>query len=274
MASAFETATAVTRRPGTDDARAVYDGAVADGWDIGDVANGGYVLALAARAMSDAARRPPLSITAHYMAPGRSGPCVIEVDAVRAGRRLATMAARLTQGETEVIRVLGTFGEASPPGTEPLATLAPPPDLAPYDDSPRMARFSPTATPSGLPRQLDVRIRSGDEGFTVERPTGRPEVAGWFAFADQQPGDSIDAIGLLLAADAFFPPVFNAGITPGWVPTLELTVHIRAVPAPGPIAARFHSDVIAGGLLSEDGELWDSTGTLVAQSRQLALMPH
>jgi hypothetical protein len=120
---------------------------------------------------------------------------------------------------------------------------------------------------------VEMRIRPGDEGFAVERPTGRAELAGWFALAGQAPGDAIDAIGLLLAADAFFPPVFNAGITPGWVPTLELTVHIRAVPAPGPVAARFHSDVIAGGLLNEDGELWDSTGTLVAQSRQLALMP-
>lgn len=273
MASAFETATAVTRRPSGDDSRLVYDGAVADGWDIGDVANGGYVLALAARAMADAADRPPLSITAHYVAPGRGGPCVIEVEPVRVGRRMATMSARLVQGDREVIRVLGTFGEPPEPDADVLATLAPPSDLLPYNDTPKMARFSPTATPSGLPRQLDTRIRAGDEGFTVERPTGRAEVAGWFAFADQQPGDAVDAIGLLLASDAFFPPVFNAGIRPGWVPTLELTVHVRAVPAPGPIAVRFHSDVIAGGLLNEDGELWDATGTLVAQSRQLALMP-
>lgn len=273
MASAFETATAVTRRPGSDDSRSVYDGAVADGWDIGGVANGGYVMALAARAMADAAGRPPLSVTAHYVAPGRAGGCAVEVEPVRVGRRMATMSARLTQGDTEVIRLLGTFGEPPAPDSAPLATIAPPLDLPAFEDTRTMERFSPTMAPSGLPRQLDMRIRPGDEGFAVERPTGRPEVAGWFAFTGQAPDDSIDAIGLLLAADAFFPPLFNAGVTPGWVPTLELTVHIRAVPSRGPIAARFHSDVIAGGLLSEDGELWDSAGTLVAQSRQLALMP-
>lgn len=273
MASAFEMATAVARRPDSDDSRSVYDGAVAEGWDIGDVANGGYVMALAARAMADAAGRPPLSITAHYVSPGRGGPCVVEVEPVRVGRRMATMSARLAQGDREVIRVLGTFGEPPEPGAAVLATVAPPADLPSFDESSVMARFSPTATPSGLPHRLKMRIRPGDEGFAFEQPTGRAEVAGWFAFADQDDNDSIDAIGLLLAADAFFPPVFNAGITPGWVPTLELTVHVRATPVPGPIAARFHSDVIAGGLLSEDGELWDSAGTLVAQSRQLALMP-
>lgn len=273
MAPAFETATAVTRRPGGGESRMIYDGAVADGWDIGGVANGGYVMALAGRAMADAAGRPPLSLTAHYLVPGRAGDCVVEVESVRVGRRLATMSARLTQGDTDVIRLLGTFGTVPEPATGAVATLDPPADLPPFDDTRTMERFSPTMAPSGLPRQLDVRIRPGDEGFAHERPTGRAEVAGWFAFAGADAGDSIDAIGLLLAADAFFPPVFNAGITPGWVPTLELTVHVRAVPAPGPIAARFRSDVIAGGLLSEDGELWDSTGAVVAQSRQLALMP-
>jgi hypothetical protein len=93
---------------------------------------------------------------------------------------------------------------------------------------------------------------------------------GWFAFADAEP---IDAIGLLLVADAFPPPIFNTGLPVARVPTVELTVHVRGVPEPGPLRCWFRSRFIHDGLLDEEGEIWDSTGKLVAQSRQLALFP-
>jgi hypothetical protein len=67
--------------------------------------------------------------------------------------------------------------------------------------------------------------------------------------------------------------VFNIDAPPGWVPTLELTVHVRAVPVDGPLRVRVRTQFVHGGLFEEDGEYWDAAGTLVAQSRQLALLP-
>jgi acyl-CoA thioesterase len=56
-------------------------------------------------------------------------------------------------------------------------------------------------------------------------------------------------------------------------PTIDLTVHFRApVPVEGPLLARFRSRFVRDGYFEEDGELWTRDGTLVAQSRQLALL--
>jgi hypothetical protein len=38
------------------------------------------------------------------------------------------------------------------------------------------------------------------------------------------------------------------------------------------LRAELHTRSIVGGLLDEDGELWDATGRLVARFRQLALL--
>lgn len=237
------------------------------GWDIGGVANGGYVLAIACRAMAESVGRPPLSVTAHFLAPARTGPCSVIVEPVRVGNRMATLAGSLTQDGRESIRVLGTFGASS--NADPVLIDGRPPDLPPYEDCVLPTSASVPPYPA-LNERLGLRWRPGDDGFAHGMPSGRAEIAGWFAFADAAP---LDAIGLLLVADAFAPPVFNIGIGPGWVPTLELTVHVRAVPVPGPLRCVFRTQYVQGGLLSEDGEMWDAAGILVGQSRQLALTP-
>ena len=100
--------------------------------------------------------------------------------------------------------------------------------------------------------------------------SGPPTVQGWFRFPG---GEPVDVLGLLVAVDAFPPTVFRAGLPLAWVPTLELTAHIRARPEPGWLRCTFATRFITGGYLEEDGEVWDSAGRLVAQSRQLALTP-
>ena len=62
---------------------------------------------------------------------------------------------------------------------------------------------------------------------------------------------------------------FDLGLM-GWAPTLELTGHVRAVPAAGWLQVEITTDNFSATLLEEDARIWDSTGRLVAQSRQLA----
>ena len=58
----------------------------------------------------------------------------------------------------------------------------------------------------------------------------------------------------------------------GWVPTIELTVHVRRRPSPGWMLGRFTANDLVDGRLIEDGALWDAAGNLVAQCRQLSLV--
>ena len=89
-------------------------------------------------------------------------------------------------------------------------------------------------------------------------------------FLDDEP---IDAFGLILVADAFPPTIFNADLPVAWTPTLEMTTQVRGLPEPGWLRCKFSTRFITGGMLEEDGEVWDASGRLVALSRQLALVP-
>src|SRR3972149_262773 len=64
-------------------------GGTAPGWDIVGAANGGYLLAMAARAAALASGRPdPVTVTAHYLAPGAPGPVTVDTEVVKAGKRV------------------------------------------------------------------------------------------------------------------------------------------------------------------------------------------
>lgn len=269
MTSSFDRATIVTEvSPGQ------FRGEIEDGWDINGNANGGYLLALAANAMRAASgRADPITITAHYLAPGKPSAVTVATDVVKSGRQLATLTGSMRDEATgrELMRLIGSFGDVEAMGGGYSHTVGAPPDLPPYEDCvPRTPQGAGVGVLVSLMNHLRVAIRPEDAAFRTGVPTGRPSVEGWFEFADGRP---IDTLALLLVVDAFPPPVFNIDIPPGWVPTVELTAHIRGVPAPGPLRCRFHSEFVQNGFLQEDSEIWDSTGTLVAQSRQLAMVP-
>jgi hypothetical protein len=114
--------------------------------------------------------------------------------------------------------------------------------------------------------KVELRLHPADASFD----TGVPRFRGWFRLREEEP---VDSFGLLVAIDAFPPTVFNARLPIAWTPTLELTTHVRGRPEPGWLQCQFTTRFISGGYLEEDGEVWDASGRLVAQSRQLALLP-
>ncbi|WP_335974292.1 MULTISPECIES: thioesterase family protein [Streptomycetaceae] len=272
--SEFDRDTAVTPRAGEP---GTYDAELSEGWTIVAAINGGYLLALAARALRAQLPHPdPLTITAHYLTAAKAGPAVVRTQTVRAGRTMSTGQASVFQydedgNEVERLRVLAGYGDldALP---DDVRTSARPPLMPGYDEcvgreqAPEDAPFTGS---TAIMDRLDLRLDPATAGWAVGAPSGAGEVRGWLGLAD---GRDHDPLSLLLAVDALPPAAFDLGLK-GWTPTLELTVHLRCRPAPGPVRVSVTTRNLAGGLLEEDCEVWDGNDRLVAQSRQLARAP-
>jgi hypothetical protein len=265
--SEFDRDTALTpRAPG------VYDIDLSAGWTIINAVNGGYLLAVLGRALADALpHADPFTISAHYLTASQPGPAVVRTETVRTGRTLSTGQASLFQydeqgREVERIRVLASYGDLDSLPDD-VRTTARPPAFPPMDQC-----FGPSDSPAPVPGssaitdRLMIKIDPATLGWAVGAPSGKGEMRAWFGLAD---GRDADPLSLLLAVDALPPTAFELGIS-GWVPTVELTVHVRSRPAPGPLRVSITTRNLAGGFLEEDAEVWDSEGRLVAQSRQLA----
>lgn len=268
---AFSEDTAVTR---VGEGR--YTGAVSRRWFVlGDVApNGGYLMAIAARAMADAAQRPdPVTITAHFLRPPTEGEVSIDTTVVKSGRRHVIMQGALSQDGRECVRLLGAFTDLDA-ADGPTRVDRRPPDLPPPEDCVDIiaaadARTDGRVFAPPILRRFDHRMPAGTMDWVFGQPLGRGEIGGHCRFADDEP---ISTLALLVVADAYPPAVFNSGETVGWVPTIELTVQVRRRPAPGWLRTRIVTEHITRGYLEEDGEIWDESGDLVVLSRQLALV--
>ncbi len=250
-----------------------YDADLSDGWVVGGGVNGGYLLSVIGNAISTAlpSKPDPITMSAYFLSPGAPGPATVEVDVRREGGRVATVAADLRQGDATRITTLATFGTLGPLGdaADERSTAAEF-DLPPLEDCisnklspPELRKIAP------LMERFDMRFHPDQVGWIKGQPSGRGELSAWFRLIDERDPDPIE---LLMVVDALPPVTFDLGQM-GWAPTLELTAHVRARPAPGWLKVRHVTRNIAGGMFEEDCEVWDSAGRLVAQSRQLALLP-
>jgi acyl-CoA thioesterase len=158
---------------------------------------------------------------------------------VRAGRRVATGEARLVQSGKEIVRAGATFA-----------------DLDHASDRVHMRSQPPVRVP--LPRAARLGRRPGEPGARSALLAAVPR------------RHAADLFALAAMVDAAAPAVLELGVQGS--ATIELTVHLRATPAPGWLACRAFTRHAIGEYHDEDFEIWDSTGALVAQSRQFALL--
>jgi acyl-CoA thioesterase len=238
-------------------------------WWVGKGPNGGYVAAVILRAIqaSASAARAPRSLTVHYQRAPRSGPVEIAVEVVREGGRVTFLSARMTQeGKVQATAqaVLsenwgeGGFAELTMPDA------GEPGELHAIDPATRSSR------PNMLQNYL-VRPALGEPAFSG----GAPYTGAWIRSREPHLLDAPLAAAFL---DTWFPASFVRLERPHGAPTIDYTVHFRSPLPPAsaapedPYLVSFRSNIARHGFFEEDGELWSADGTLLAQSRQLALL--
>lgn len=239
-----------------------WRGTVTDRWSIGPGRpNGGYIASFLIRAMTEAAPQPdPLTMTTHYLArPAVDAPVQVNVEVLRAARSHAFLSARMEQDGEPVAVALAAFGSRDRPGPELRHRM---PSVAAPDTLDATAGTMPGMTfRDRFEWRPPEHMRPDRWGEGSEPVSG-----GWQRLVDRD----LDDLAVPLFMDAFAPAAF-ATVTLASVPTVELTVHWRGRPHTRWHFGEFRTRHIAGGYLEEDGLLWGEDGTLVAQSRQLAL---
>jgi acyl-CoA thioesterase len=241
-----------------------YEARIDPRWNVAGAPNGGHLMSVVLSGVARELPHPdPLAVSAHFPRRAESGPADVEVQVVRIGRGSSTARATLSQRGTARVLVTATFGDLEAMHGPTAIRAERPVFPAPADC---VKAVGPNAPP--FLQQFDMRLTPETAAWATSGPNGVAEAAGWIRFSD---GREPDTACLPQMADAFPPTVFNVA-PPSWVPTLELTVHVRGRPQLGWLQCRFRTRYLIEGHLEEDGEIWDSSGRLVALSRQMARM--
>ena len=238
-------------------------------WTMGPgFVHGGYLMSVALAAAVKASPQPDaVTMSAHFVRPGRVGGAEVRTTLVKSGLSLATVEADIIQNDAVGVSTITTFGNLSTASDVTFQSVSMP-DIAPRDQCHRAKHSSNPLVPR-MTDNLEMLLTPDSVAWTTGRELSNATMRGWVRFADGRP---IDQVSVPMFADALPPPVFSIGAFAPWTPTIELTLHIRRVPETQWLAVAFHTELIGGAFFESSGTLWDDGGRLVAMSRQLQLL--
>lgn len=244
-----------------------FEAAVDPEWTIGGKPNGGYLLSMMGKAAAAASPHPDvICASAYYLHAPDPGPVVIEAELLRRGRSASQARVRMSQDGQICVECLLITSRLDPRAAPYWGRGLPEASGADYESCQRLIPDLSSRLRVAIMDHVEVRLDPASSGFTRGAPGGRGELRGWLALPG---GEDFDPAALLFAVDAFPPATFDLEFS-GWVPTLELTAYVRALPAPGPLRFLERAELIEAHRVDESCHMWDRTGRLVAQGRQLA----
>ncbi len=265
---AFDVATAVT--PVADGA---YTAELDEAYGVLGKPNGGYLLAVLARAagaqaVAQGTNHPHcLAASALYVRAPGLGRVDLEATVHRSGTRVSQVRVTLSQRGRVAVDAIVSCGRLTR-DDEVRLKGPPPPELPDPGVCARVESGGPPGVGVSIMDRVELRLDPATTGFQRGELASEAEVRGWVRLAD---GRAPDPLSLLFCLDALPPATFPIGSS-GWVPTIQLSAYVRALPVAGWLTARQVARTVAGGLVDEVCELWDADGRVVAQATQLAMV--
>jgi acyl-coenzyme A thioesterase PaaI-like protein len=257
----------------------VFEGELNKHWTIGPKVHGGAMLALCANAARTACGggQPdglqPVAVSASFLWAPDPGPMLLTTLIRKRGRRISVVDVELTQGDRTAVHAVVNLGEPEHfvPGEAgaPLLSANPVLDLMPPEPPTDIAAIGPGHPLAGL-----VHLGEGCDvrpllSTLAPSTGGRPPVIQMWA---RPRGVAPDPLFALMCGDLSAPVTFAVDRT-GWAPTIQLTAFLRGVPADGWLRVICTCVEIGHDWFDEDHLVVDSLGRIVAQSRQLAMVP-
>lgn len=248
--------------------RAEFAADLNEHWTIGPKIHGGVMVALCAKAAREAygGAVHPVAVSVNFLSAPDPGPVRLVITTRKRGRRIGLVDVDLVQGERVCVQAVVTLGD---PGHE----------AAPLVSAHTVENLMPPEPPAGLPA-----IGPGHPGAEINHlargclihplvqetiPAGSAPL---FRFWVRPRAGVVDELFALMCGDISLPVSYAAGRR-GWAPTVQLTAYLRGLPADGWLRVVCSATEIGQDWFDEDHTVVDSTGRLVVQTRQLALVP-
>ena len=259
-----------------------YRADIDDVWTLRPLPQGGFVAALALRAMQQHLDDPAQTLRSFhttFVAPVAQGPVTIDVELLRRGRTLSHLQAEVrSEGAEHGHLTTAVFG--GPRRGFAFTDLEPPVDVAPWAECVSFRDPLPEGVEGFEPMRfweeiLEGRAGSGHPPWEEYEPD-RAEHATWYRF-DQPPllaDGELDPLALPVLVDTM-PGAVAEKLGPGanrdwWGPSVDLTMHLFAPTSSTWLLAHNTARHAGDGYASADMALWDRGDDGTAAPRLIA----
>lgn len=275
--SAPRFADAMKLRPGAQPSEFIAE--LSDDWAIGPKIHGGVMVALCAKAAREAygsgqergdsgseTAAHPVAVSANFLSAPDPGPVRMLTTIRKKGRRIGLVDVELVQGDRSCVHAVVTLGDpehevaplfAGNPVTA-LMDREPPADVVPIGPGHSAAEINHLARGCDIrPQVMETLLEGQAPAFQI-----------WVRPRDGE----VDELFALMCGDISLPVPYAVGRR-GWAPTVQLTAYLRGLPADGWLRVLCTATQIGQDWFDEDHTVVDSTGRIIVQTRQLALVP-